>query len=128
MMKARNKLVAFAAWTIVLLTTHQVRADPIQWSYDYTNVIGDPFGIPTYGLIVAQQPVAGFTSSYPVNYFPPGPYTAYGSSQILVTSLTAFDFDKSPNPGPIPIVENYALNLYITDTTNGQVRNFFFVG
>jgi hypothetical protein len=128
MVKSRNTFIAVAAWMIVLLVNHPVYADPIRWSYDYQNIIGDPFGRHTVGLISAQQPAAGFLSSYPVNYFPPGPYTASGSSQIMVTSLTAFDFDRSPNPGPIPIAENYALNLYITDLTNGRVHNFFFLG
>jgi hypothetical protein len=131
MMKARNTLVAVAAWTIVLVTTHQVHADPIRWSYYYANIVGDglsEFGNPTFGFVWAQQPVAGFTSLGPGGIFPIGPIPVTGSSKILVTNLWPFDVDKSPNAGLIPFGVTYGLDVFITDTASGQGHLFVFGG
>jgi len=130
MMNARNTLVAVATWTIVLVTTHQVRADPIRWGYYYSNIDGGSyyFGNSTPGFVWAQQPVAGFTSLGPGGIFPIGPIPVTGSSKIVVTNLWPFDVDKSPNAGLIPFGVSYSLDVFITDTASGRGHLFLFGG
>jgi len=115
-MKARRDLVFSAALAVVLVANHEVRADPIHWSYVSSIFVQPPISDPPGPgtpfapfIIYAQNHVAGFSSDFP------GPSGSFaGSSKILVGNLWPFDFDKSPNAGPIGLGTSYETDILVT--------------